>query len=215
MTIHFLKKLIEQKKNDYTHYVIIPHFNEGGENVQEILNAIPSDKLILLDKLQPGINGKFGAVYEDFEKDIYHALEQALPRLTKYTSINIIFPKDSYFPQEILKGFYKFCQQYAFNYNVIHQIQDQPIKEGSVYLCLMDIDLVNLIEQILPTKLKVGKDVGVISYNESPMKKIILSGITTISTDFEMMGMKAAQLIIDKSTAHIPIPFSLTLRPSL
>ena len=79
----------------------------------------------------------------------------------------------------------------------------------------MDIDLVNLIEQILPTKLKVGKDVGVISYNESPMKKIILSGITTISTDFEMMGMKTAQLIIDKSTAHIPIPFSLTLRPSL
>jgi DNA-binding LacI/PurR family transcriptional regulator len=149
------------------------------------------------------------------EKDIYHALEQALPRLTKYTSINIIFPKDSYFPQEILQGFYKFCQQYAFNYNVIHQIQDQPIKEGSVYLCLMDIDLVNLIEQILPTKLKVGKEVGVISYNESPMKKIILNGITTISTDFEMMGMKAAQLIIDKSTAHIPIPFSLTLRPSL
>ena len=63
--------------------------------------------------------------------------------------------------------------------------------------------------------LKVGKDVGVISYNESPMKKIILNGITTISTDFEMMGMKAAQLIIEKSTAHMPIPFSLTLRPSL
>lgn len=211
----FFKKLIEQKKNDYTHYVIIPHFNEGGENVQEILNAIPSDKLILLDKLQAGIKGKFGAVYEDFENDIYHALEQALPRLSKYNAINIIFPRDSYFPQEILQGFYKFCQQYAFNYNVIHQIQDQPIKAGAVYLCLMDIDLVNLIEQILPTKLKVGKDVGVISYNESPMKKIILNGITTISTDFEMMGMKAAQLIIEKSTSHIPIPFSLTLRPSL
>lgn len=211
----FFKKLIEQRKNDYTHYVIIPHFNEGGENVQEILNAIPPEKLILLDKLQTGIQGKFGAVYEDFEKDIYHALEQALPRLTKYNAINIIFPKDSYFPQEILQGFYKFCQQYAFAYNVIHQIEDQPIKEGSVYLCLMDIDLVNLVEKILASKLKVGKEVGVISYNESPMKKIILKGITTISTDFEMMGIKAAELITEKSTAHIPIPFSLTLRPSL
>jgi DNA-binding LacI/PurR family transcriptional regulator len=47
------------------------------------------------------------------------------------------------------------------------------------------------------------------------MKKIILNGITTISTDFEMMGIKAAELIINKSTAHIPIPFSVTLRPSL
>ena len=79
----------------------------------------------------------------------------------------------------------------------------------------METDLVTLIEKILVTKLKVGKHVGVISYNESPMKKIILNGITTISTDFEMMGKKAAQLIMDKSTEHIPIPFSLTLRASL
>lgn len=211
----FFKKLIQNKKNDYTHYVIIPHFNEGGENVQEILNSIPPEKLIVLDKLQPGINGKFGAVYEDFESDIYQALEQALPRLTKYHTINIIFPKDSYFPTEILQGFYKFCQQYAFAYKVVHFIEDELIKEGCVYLSLMDIDLVTLIEKILVTKLEVGKDVGVISYNESPMKKIILNGITTISTDFEMMGKAAAQLIIDKSTQHIPIPFSLTLRPSL
>lgn len=211
----FFKKLIQNNKNDYTHYVIIPHFNEGGENVQEILNSIPSEKLILLDKLQTGIKGKFGAVYENFESDIYHALEQALAHLTKYHTIKIIFPKDSYFPQEILKGFYKFCQQYAFNYTVVHFIDDEPINEGCVYLSLMDIDLVTLIEKILATKLIVGKDVGVISYNESPMKKIILNGITTISTDFEMMGKKTAALIIEKSTEHVPIPFSLTLRPSL
>jgi DNA-binding LacI/PurR family transcriptional regulator len=98
---------------------------------------------------------------------------------------------------------------------VVHNIANEPIKEGCVYLCLMDIDLVILIEKILATTLKVGKHVGVISYNESPMKKIILNGITTISTDFEMMGKKVAQLIKDQSTEHIPIPFYLTLRPSL
>ncbi len=31
---------------------------------------------------------------------------------------------------------------------------------------------------------------GVISYNETPLKKIILNGITTISTDFQMMERK-------------------------
>ena len=79
----------------------------------------------------------------------------------------------------------------------------------------MEDDLVLLIEKILTTRLIVGKDVGVISYNETPMKKIILNGITTISTDFRMMGEKAAQLILEKSTEHIEIPFYLTLRSSL
>ena len=79
----------------------------------------------------------------------------------------------------------------------------------------MEDVLVILIEKILATKMKVGKHVGVISYNETPLKKIILNGITTISTDFQMMGEKAAQLILEKSVQHIEIPFSLTLRASL
>ena len=79
----------------------------------------------------------------------------------------------------------------------------------------MENDLVFLIEKILTTKMKVGKHVGVISYNETALKKIILNGITTISTDFQMMGEKAAQLILNKSSEHIEIPFYLTLRSSL
>ncbi len=36
----FFKKLLENKKDDYTHYVIIPHFMEGGDNAHEIINII-------------------------------------------------------------------------------------------------------------------------------------------------------------------------------
>jgi hypothetical protein len=35
--------------------VIIPHFLDGGENAHDVINLIPPDKLILLDKLVPGI----------------------------------------------------------------------------------------------------------------------------------------------------------------
>ncbi len=79
----------------------------------------------------------------------------------------------------------------------------------------MEDDLVTLIEKILATKLKVGKNVGVISYNETPLKKIILNGITTISSDFEMMGKSTAQLILNHSVQHIENPFYLTIRSSL
>jgi len=211
----FFKQLISQQKDNYTHYVIIPHFLDGGENVHEIINTIPKEKLILLDKVVPGITGDYGAVYENFEQDIYNALTQANEQLSKYHTIKIIFPEYTYHPSEILDGFHKYCQQYAFNYKVVRNIELEPIKEGEVYINLMENDLVVLIEKILATKLKVGKHVGVISYNETPLKKIILNGITTISTDFQMMGEKAAQLILEQSTEHIEAPFYLTLRASL
>ena len=209
------KKLISQQKGDYTHYVIVPHFLEGGENVNEIMNTLPKEKLILMDKLLPGLNGNYAAVYEDFENDIYNALEQANDKLSKYNTIKIIFPEYTYHPKEILEGFYKYCQQYAFNYKVVHNIEEEAIQKGEVYINLMENDLVILIEKILATGLKVGKDVGVISYNETPLKKIILNGITTVSTDFQMMGEKAAQMILEPSTEHVAIPFYLTLRASL
>ena len=209
------KKILSNLRGDYTHYVIIPHFLEGGEHAHEIINNIPRDKLVLLDKLIDGVDGSYAAVYENFEKDIYHALEQALPVLSKYDTLKIIFPSYTYHPKEILKGFSSFCDQYAFNYKIVRNIKQEVIHKGETYINLMEDDLVDLIEKIISDKLRIGKDVGVISYNETPLKKLILNGITTISTDFEMMGREAAGLILNQSSEHIAIPFSLTLRASL
>ena len=211
----FFKKLLGAKKEGYTHYVIIPHFLEGGGNAHEVINTIDKNKLILVDKLLPNVTGTFGAVYQDFEKDIYDALTEAVPRLLKYTTLKIIFPAYSYFPEEILKGFSNFCDTYAFNHKVVHNIVEEPINAGEVFINLMEDDLVRLIEKIITTRLVVGKDVGVISYNETPVKKIILNGITTISTDFKMIGEKAAELVLSNSRAHVAVPFYLTLRASL
>ena len=209
------RKLLTNKRDDYTNYVIIPHFLEGGEKAHEIINTISKEKLLLLDQLLPGVDGAFAAVYEDFEKDIYDALEQMVEQLSRYQTIKIIFPDYTYHPKQILEGFYRFCNQYAFNYEVISKVKKATISEGEVFISLMEDDLVLLIEKIIETKLEVGKQVGVISYNETPLKKIILNGITTISTDFHLMGEKAAQLILEKSTEHIAAPFHLTLRASL
>lgn len=209
------KKLLGNAKEDYSHFVIIPHFIEGGENAHEIINTIPRHKLILLDKKTSGVNGEYGAVYENFENDIYNALEQALKQLAKYHTLKIIFPEKSYYPKGILKGFNRFCQEYAFTHKVVHDIAKEPINSGEVYINVMEADLVILIERLISMKYKIGKHIGVISYNETPLKKIILNGITTISTDFHQMGVKAAELILSSSKEHVEIPFKLTLRASL
>lgn len=212
------KKLLAHTKNYYTHFVIVPLFNEGGfneESAAQILNEIPSQKLVLLDKRLHGINGKYSAVYENFEEDIYTALYQARTQLEKYHMLKIVFPENTYYPKEILMGFHRFCQTFAFESEVIHQINDQVLGKGETYITLTERDLVALIEKILTTDLVVGEDFGVISYNETPLKKVILNGITTISTDFRLMGEKAASLILNPTFEHIAIPFHLTVRNSL
>jgi DNA-binding transcriptional regulator YhcF (GntR family) len=157
------KKFLENKRNDYTHYVIIPHFLEGGESAHEFINAIPKEKLVLMDKLLAEVEGDYAAVYENFEKDIFDALEKALPQLSKYHTLKIIFPAYTYHPVEIIKGFDKFCDTYAFDHKVINKISAEQITDGTVYISLMEDDLVTLIKKIKEAKKSVGIDVGVIS----------------------------------------------------
>jgi hypothetical protein len=125
------------------------------------------------------------------------------------------FPDNSDYPKSIIKGFYKFCQQYAFNHLLVSDLDKEKIHKGTCYINLAEDDLVRLLDKIIHTKLVIGKDVGVISYNETTLKKFILNGITTISTDFEYMGKSAAQLIKDGSKESVEVPFYLTVRASL
>lgn len=209
------KEILQQKLEGYSYYVIIPHFLEGAEHALKLIDEIPKDKLILMDKLLPQIEGQFGAVYENFAQDIYGALEKALEPLSKYHTIKMIFPDYTYYPREIKDGFIKFCHEYAFGYEIVSDMESEIIQAGTTYISLMEDNLVQVIEKILNARFEIGKQVGVISYNETPLKRIILNGITTISTDFKLMGELAAHLMLQRSKEHISIPFKLNLRASL
>ena len=209
------KTLLLEKAEHYAKCVIIPHFNEDRELGYQLIDTLPKEKLILMDKLAEGVSGNFGAVYEDFERDIFFALEQLRDRLAGYHTIKIIFPQQTYYSKKILLGFLRFCHQYSFKHDILHCLHQEEIEKGAVYINLAEDDLVILVEKIVQGNFKPGKDVGVISYNETPVKKVILDGITTISTDFSMMGEKAAELVLNNATERVPIPFKVTLRNSL
>ena len=94
---NLFKKILSQNlTSGYTHFVIIPHFNEGGDGVKEILNKVPKGKLILLDKTICGLEGEHASVFENFEKDLYTSLEKAHPKLEKYQTLKLIFPEHAY-----------------------------------------------------------------------------------------------------------------------
>lgn len=63
--------------DSHDYYVIAPHFptdEQTQKRVVKLLERVPVRKLILIDHLQPGLRGQFGAAYQDFENDIYDAL---------------------------------------------------------------------------------------------------------------------------------------------
>ncbi len=211
----FKKYILGHLETNITHFVIIPHFIEGGEEASKVINLIPKHKLILLDKLIPGIEGDFGAIYQDFEHDIYLALNETIELLRKYQRIRMIFPPESYHAEEILVGFSNFCVEYAFDFNIISDISSADIRKGDVFVNLRLDDLVTLIKRVKEKKFVVGSDVGIISYNETPLKEVLLDGITVISTDFQNLGQTAARMILKKQRMQVANPFRVFLRNSL
>jgi DNA-binding LacI/PurR family transcriptional regulator len=112
-------------------------------------------------------------------------------------------------------GFENFCNDFGFEYEIITEFKNREIKKGEVYIIPNDRDLVRIIEKSKKKDLKIGLEFGVISYNETPLKKIIENGITTISTNFELMGRILAQMVLKNNKDQIENKCHLILRNSL
>lgn len=209
------ESLINANAGDYTHFVIIPHFIENEDAAFKLINSINKGKVILLDKKPVEIASHQGAVYENFEKDIYRVLCKINHLISKYNKLNIIFPDHSYYPKEIVKGFMLFCRQYNMDRAIISNLNEKKLVKGELYITLSEDDLVALLDKYQESPLVLGSDLGIISYNETPIKKFLSNGITTISTDFKLLGHLTAELVLDDSERSIEVPFYLTLRKSL
>ena len=94
-------------------------------------------------------------------------------------------------------------------------MQDYNIKKTDAYIVVNDMDLVYLVKEAKVKSYRIGKDLGIISYNDSPLKEVVADGITTISTDFTEMGRVLAQMILNADKKLIENKSSLIIRNSL
>jgi len=208
-----LKKIIESNLGKYDYYVIMPHFETNAKKkvYMDIIKKIPSDELLLLDKSIPELTGSM-SVYQDFRTDIFEALVSASELLEKYT-LTIIFPEHSNHPMEILEGLKEFCTENNKKFTIITNADKIKLVKGVVYLVIADDDLAILVKKIRKSNYKMGKEIGVISFNETELKELL--DITVISTDFEKMGYAAASLILKKQIKQIKNPYKIIKRGSL
>jgi len=208
--------IMEASRGEYDYYVIMPHFYEDLDDAYATIAKIPPEQLFVLDKDLPGSKHKYSGVYQDFQKDIFEALETGLLTLRKYKLLTLVFPKTPKYPAEIATGFRDFCIENKFEYRVINEINaNDPIRHKEAFVVIEETDLVNLIKNYQAANLILGTDVGIVSYNDTPLKEILANGISVISTDHAKMGESAAKMILENKKERIKNPFHLVLRNSL
>src|SRR3546814_14423260 len=93
---------------------------------------IPPEKLMILDKDLPLPQTPAGCVYQDFEKDILYALNDALDLIKRYSKLILVFPSLVPYPKEIIKGFRLFSMQHNIQHEIIHEIEEDRSEERRV-----------------------------------------------------------------------------------
>lgn len=84
---------------------------------------------------------------------------------------------------------------------------------GTLYILLTESDLAFLYKKIKESTFRLGKDIGILSFNETVLKELL--DITVVTTDFEEMGRSAAQLVLTGQTLQKRNPITFIRRKSL
>lgn len=213
--LQFFENLILDSLGEYDYYILMPHFYDQMDEAVKVIKKIPKNKLIILDREVAKLGGSFGTVYQDFSKDIDEALSSGLDLMEKYDKLFLVTSQKERFPQEVADGFISFCLKNDKSYEIIDDLQDHQLAKGEAYLVQQEADLVQMIKKIRKSSLTLGQELGLISYNDSPLKEVLGGGITVVTTDHTQMGRSAARMILDKTREKIRNPFTMIRRSSL
>lgn len=209
--IGVFEKIINESLGKYSKYIVM---NFDSPKVPNIIKKIPKEQLLVIDwKIH--INNDQSYIFQNFGESIYKCLQENLTQVSKYKTFTFIYPSFTYHPKVAIDNFNKFCTDYNIKHNVILDFEKFTIKEGGLYLFVSDRTLVNFLDLCEEKGFEPGREVGIISYNETPMKKYVKNGITVISTDFVLMGKKAAEFVTSGKTIQFEVPTTLKVRSSL
>ena len=192
------ENLLLNNLGQYNFYVVMPHFIE---DVTKIIQNIPKEKLLILDIDTPKLSNDYAILYQDFEKNIYQGLLEAILLIKKYQTLTLVLSSKNFqfTPIGIINGFEKFCKENKISYEIISNLEEEEhLQKDHAYLVFRENDLVRFINWSSKKSWKLGEDIGLISYDDTPIKEILADGISVISNDFALMGRRAAEMILSR-----------------
>lgn len=216
--VNLYKALIQDAIGKYTDYIILPLIDK--KNCNWLQDVLSHERAKILDVGIELYADFFPCVCQNYSKAIYSALESASDLLEKYNTLifSSLETQDNYqgyIKTKVTAGIKKYCIDYHFEFKQIKQIADRKISEKECYLTGSDFDLVELVMKARENSFRLGREVGCISFHESPLKEIIADGITTLSTDWDLMGKNMAEQILSQKNECIENPWIFVRRDSL
>ncbi|MFV0379108.1 MAG: GntR family transcriptional regulator [Mangrovibacterium sp.] len=205
------EQLIQNSLGRYAMYVVMNIQNQG---MGDVVRLIDPNKLLILDMGTPD-GSEVARLNQDFTDGPVACLDKAMERLSTYDGFNLVFPQSTPHPHEFVDAFRRFCTRKCISHHVLGALSDSGIRRGQAYLVIKEEDLVYVVKSCKQQGLKLGTDVGLIAYNDSPLKELVGEGITVISVDFSEMGAKAARFVETKEKIFETLPPQLILRGSL
>ena len=204
------RKLINESNGNYSKYIIMPTNLQGAAS---IIKTLPSNDVYILDQTNAELSA-YPSVHQHFVKDMYSLLLEGKSKIDRYERLILIFPGQKE-PLGMVEGFQQFCLDYQYTHLVVPHFDKQLMQKGTVFVIPSDRHLVEVIEYAHTQGFQLGKDYGIISYNDTPLKKVVENGITTISTDFKMMGKTLAEMVLSNQKKQVENPCQLIVRKSL
>lgn len=204
-------RLLSDARGKYARYVVMPFPHDA---VRRALQGWDQEKLLLLDINVDYPGRRCAAVWQSHDAELERALEAAAGRLQAYQSFTLVFPEDKHHPPVIKAAFRRFCRRHGIEHRIIASLRGEAIGAGRAYFVIEDNDLVELIKAGRRERLKIGKELGVLSYNDTPMKEVVLHGISVVSVDFEELGRKAARKVLENGNGNGAAHESEILEPT-
>jgi DNA-binding transcriptional regulator YhcF (GntR family) len=208
---HLFETVINDSLGRYNHYVIM---NFNNEFLHQSIRRIDPGKLLLLD-LGDFDKSHYPFICQDFGKSVYECMAKNISLLKKYRRLVLILPDESEHPKILIRYVKKLSRDFDLDAAVLKSMPENCLAKETAYLVIQQKDLVRMVKQCRVEDLKIGSDVGLIAYNDTPMYEIIENGITVISTDFALMGSKASEFVKTRQDIQEIIPARMIVRGSL
>lgn len=209
--LELFKTLMNNISRKYGAYIVAPI---QDPEVQTMLKTIPSDKLIVVDR-QLKMPKDYSYATQEFEQITYEHLVDLAPSIKKYDRFILFYKANTDLPAGILKAFQRFTNDFNINGEVVTDYKSKILKKKTAFFTISDSNLWQILKDARKLEYRIGRDIGILAHDDNIVKEIAFGGITTISTDFELMAKRAALFVKEGTAIQEVIPTYLRERNSL
>ena len=213
--------LLESTSGMYDSYIVAPHFRLDRNRTSRLVSAlsrIPAEKLIIIDRKIPEMEGNFGEIVQAYRNDAATSILELRERLERYSKAIIISPAGGLYCREISEGLVEALSTLPMTIENTGHYDSSMMELKTLFIVLgrtsgeVPFSILRDCERL---GLKLGVAVGLVTYNDEAANEFICGGITCLSTDFYRMGYEAGMMVRSGKNSKLCNPFTIKLRNSL